>query len=66
MANRSLPHDSSACPLCDDVPFDAYRRHWKHEAKAGVWHLIADVPTLESGRVPGELYRSAGAVARGP
>jgi hypothetical protein len=46
MANRSLPHDSSACPLCDDVPFDAYRRHWKHEAKASVWHLIADVPTL--------------------
>jgi hypothetical protein len=46
MANRSLPHDSSACPLCDDVPSDAYRRHWKHEAKAGVWHIIADTPTL--------------------
>jgi hypothetical protein len=46
MANRSLPHDSRACPLCDNVPSDAYRRHWKHEAKAGAWHVMADAPNL--------------------
>ncbi len=46
MSNRSLPHESTACRFCDDVPVDAYRRHWKHEAKAGVWHAIADAPNL--------------------
>lgn len=55
MAHRSLPHDSLACPFCDNVPADAYRRHWKHEAKAGAWHAIADAPNLMA-RLPRQAH----------
>jgi hypothetical protein len=46
MAKRNLPHDSTACRFCDDIPADVYRRHWKHEAKAGIWHVLADASNL--------------------
>jgi hypothetical protein len=30
-----------SCRLCEHVAPDVFRRHWKHEPKAGAWHLIA-------------------------
>jgi hypothetical protein len=45
MASPSIPHDRAACPLCDGLPADAYRRHWKHEAKAGVaYGILLQIP----------------------
>jgi Primase C terminal 1 (PriCT-1) len=51
MADDRRPHDPTSCHLCKDVPAERYRRHWKHEAKAGAWHVIADGPDLLA-RVP--------------
>jgi hypothetical protein len=51
MAKRGLSHDNTLCRFCDGVPADAYRRHWKHEAKAGAWHAIAEAPHLTA-RLP--------------
>jgi hypothetical protein len=39
-------HDQTTCRLCEEVPAELPRRHWKHEAKAGSWHTIADGPDL--------------------
>ena len=55
MVNRSLPHDSRLCRFCDVAPADAYRRHWKHEPKAGVWHAIADASNLMA-RLPRQAH----------
>jgi hypothetical protein len=44
-------HDAATCRLCERVPVEAFRRHWKHESKAGYWHVIADGPDLMA-RVP--------------
>ena len=46
-----LRHDAACCPHCKTVPPDADRRHWKHEAKVGAWHVIADGPDLTA-RLP--------------
>jgi hypothetical protein len=46
MPEPTRPHDPLSCPRCESVPPDTYRRHWKHEAKAGAWHVIADGPAL--------------------
>jgi hypothetical protein len=55
MANRGLSHDIRLCRFCDDVPSDAYLRHWKREAKAGAWHVIADAPNLMA-RLPRQAH----------
>jgi hypothetical protein len=55
MADRSFAHDSTACRFCNDIPADAYRRHWKHEAKAGAWHAIADGANLIA-RLPRQAH----------
>jgi Primase C terminal 1 (PriCT-1) len=39
-------HDVAKCRLCQEVPAELFRRHWKHEPKAGYWHVIADGPGL--------------------
>lgn len=39
-------HDVGSCRLCQKVPAEIFRRHWKHEPKAGYWHIIADGPDL--------------------
>jgi hypothetical protein len=44
--SSSLQHDCASCHFCEVVPADAYRRHWKHQPKAGRWHIIADGPDL--------------------
>ena len=46
MPKSTRKHDPLSCPRCESVPPDTYRRHWKHEAKAGAWHLIADGPAV--------------------
>lgn len=46
-----LDHDTASCRLCEEVPAEVFRRHWKHEPKAGYWHVIADGPDLMA-RVP--------------
>src|SRR5687768_8349687 len=51
MSCRNLHHESASCRFCEEVPPDAYRRHWKHERKAGAWHVIADGPCLTA-RLP--------------
>src|SRR5882724_3556238 len=45
-------HDAARCPCCELVLPDVYRRRWKHQAKVGAWHLIADGPELTA-RLPG-------------
>jgi hypothetical protein len=55
MSSSSLQHDSASCALCEDVPPDAYRRHWKRERRAGYWHTIADGPKLV-GRLPRQAH----------
>jgi hypothetical protein len=39
-------HDVTTCRLCEPIPPGAFCRHWKHEAKASYWHLVADGPDL--------------------
>jgi hypothetical protein len=41
-------HDPRACHLCERVPAECYRRHWKHKPKPGYWHVLADGPDLMS------------------
>jgi len=48
-------HEPTSCRLCELVPAEGYRRHWKHEAKKGYWHVIADGPDLMV-RVPSQAY----------
>jgi hypothetical protein len=55
MPSRSLQHDHASCRFCEDVPADAYRRHWKHQPKAGRWHILADGPEL-AGRLPRQAH----------
>jgi hypothetical protein len=53
--NRVASHDRASCHLCESVPAQAHRRHWKHEPKAGTWHVIADGPDL-TGRLPRQAH----------
>jgi hypothetical protein len=46
MRDQHANHEPRSCHLCESVPSEAYQRHWKHEAKAGYWHTIADGPDL--------------------
>jgi Primase C terminal 1 (PriCT-1) len=39
-------HEIATCRLCQEVPAELPRRHWKHEAKAGYWHIVCDGPNL--------------------
>jgi hypothetical protein len=55
MSSWSLQHKSASCRFCEDVPHDAYRRHWKHEPKAGYWHVIAEGPGLV-GNLPRQAH----------
>jgi hypothetical protein len=55
MSSYSLQHDNTSCSYCEEIPADAYRRHWKHQPKAGRWHLLADGPDL-AGRLPRQAH----------
>lgn len=55
MADNHVPHAYASCRLCEEPPLDTYRRHWKHEANAGVWHAIADGPGLFA-RLPRQAH----------
>jgi hypothetical protein len=46
MCNKAITHDPTACTLCEVISPEVFRRHWKHEPKAGHWHTIADGPDL--------------------
>jgi hypothetical protein len=48
-------HDAARCPCCELVLPDVDRRHWKHEAKVGAWHVIADGLDLTA-RLPGAAH----------
>jgi hypothetical protein len=48
-------HDFATCRLCEEVPAELFRRHWKHEPKAGCWHTIADGPNLMA-RLPRQAH----------
>ena len=48
-------HEPTSCYLCEPVPAESYRRHWKHEAKTGYWHVIADGPELMA-RLPRQAH----------
>lgn len=48
-------HRPASCRLCESVPSDAPRRHWKHEPERGAWHLIADSPDLMA-RLPEKAH----------
>jgi hypothetical protein len=39
-------HTPETCQLCEVVPPQVYRRHWKHQPREGVWHHLADGPDL--------------------
>jgi hypothetical protein len=52
---RVRSHDGDSCHLCESVSAEAYRRHWKHEAKAGSWHVIGDGPDLMA-RLPRQAH----------
>jgi hypothetical protein len=51
----SLRHNATGCPRCETVPPDVPRRHWKHEAKVGAWHIIADGAGLAT-RLPHQAH----------
>jgi hypothetical protein len=55
MADNRPPHECASCRLCEAVAPDLYRRCWKHEAKAGLWHVIADGPDLMA-RLPRQAH----------
>jgi hypothetical protein len=55
MGNGALPHDPTSCALCERVPRDTYRRHWKEQEKARPWHVILDGPNLTS-RLPRQSH----------
>jgi hypothetical protein len=46
MAESRAPHNYPSCALCEQVPPEEFRRHWKVERKAAAWHAIADSPNL--------------------
>jgi hypothetical protein len=48
-------HDPLACPRCEVVSPDAWRRHWKDEPERRAWHVIADDPTFMA-RLPKSAY----------
>jgi hypothetical protein len=48
-------HAPSSCRWCEIIPDGAPRRHWKHQAKAGAWHLITDGPDLMA-RLPRQAH----------
>jgi hypothetical protein len=48
-------HDSASCRHCESLPAARHRRHWKHQPKAGPWHVIADDPDLLR-RLPGQAH----------
>jgi hypothetical protein len=48
-------HDVTTCRLCEPAPPGAFCRHWKHEAKASYWHLVADGPDLMA-RLPRQAH----------
>jgi len=54
MANGGL-HDEFACSRCERLAPDIERRHWKHEPRAGAWHVIADGANLTA-RLPREAH----------
>jgi hypothetical protein len=39
-------HNPEACPLCEVVPGEVYRRHWKHQPREGAWHSTSDGPDV--------------------
>jgi hypothetical protein len=45
MSSRSV-HDPASYRFCESIPPEVSRRHWKHEPKAGSWHVISDGPDL--------------------
>jgi hypothetical protein len=55
MSKKAFTHDPEACSMCERLPSETYRRHWKHEAKAGYWHVIADGPDLMA-RLPRQAH----------
>jgi hypothetical protein len=48
-------HDPASCGHCETIPPDAFRRHWKHEPRVGVWHMIADGHDLMA-RLPRQAH----------
>ncbi|MBI3329655.1 MAG: hypothetical protein HYZ81_23485 [Nitrospinae bacterium] len=48
-------HTPTSCRLCDCVAAENYRRHWKHKASVGAWHLIIDGPDLMA-RLPRQAH----------
>jgi hypothetical protein len=55
MDNKRAQHHPAACQQCEQLPLAVYRRHWKHEPKAGSWHVIADGFDLMA-RVPRQAH----------
>ncbi|MGH8055793.1 MAG: hypothetical protein ACREOH_00950, partial [Candidatus Entotheonellia bacterium] len=51
-------HDPATCMHCDHLPPAVPRRHWKHEAREGFWHVIADTPELMT-RLPRQAHYCA-------
>jgi hypothetical protein len=50
-----MSHDPASCRRCESVPPEKARRHWKHEPKAGAWHVIAEAPDLMA-RLPRQAH----------
>jgi hypothetical protein len=55
MSRSTIAHEPYACHRCERVPADRFRRHWKHEAKRGSWHVIADGADLMA-RLPRQAH----------
>jgi hypothetical protein len=55
VSKKALTHGPAACSMCECLPSEVYRRHWKHEPKAGYWHVIADGPDLIT-RLPRQAH----------
>ncbi len=55
MSRPVMVHDPGACRLCKVLSAERYRRYWKHQPKAGPWHLVADGPDLMA-RLPPQAH----------